>query len=112
MPRAVSPETKTKLQQRLERVQRQLRAFNEAEKKRVRADDARRKIIAGALALEHFEKNPGTDFAKTLLRLLDEYVRPYERHLFEFLPVREVSPAPPITGAAQTGQIDQTEAAE
>jgi hypothetical protein len=100
MPRSANSETKVKLLQRLERTQRQIRALNAAEKTQARADDARRKIVAGALALEHFEKNPGSDFGKVMFRLLDEYTRPHERHLFEFLPVRD-APAPDMTEAAE-----------
>ena len=44
--------------------------------------DARRKIVAGALALEHTIRNPGSEFARVLVRLLDEYARPHERFLF------------------------------
>jgi hypothetical protein len=46
-----------------------------------------------ALALEHTIKNPGSEFAKIMPRLLDEYARPHERFLFaDLLP--DVSPAP------------------
>jgi hypothetical protein len=34
-------------------------------------------------------KNPGTEFASVLFRLLDQYTRPEDRWLFEFLPPRE-----------------------
>jgi hypothetical protein len=46
--------------------------------------------FAGALALEHAEKNPTSDFAKRLNALLDEYTRPTERHLFPFLPAHYI----------------------
>ena len=49
-----------------------------------RKDDTRRKIIAGALALQH--KDEG--FQATLRRLLDEYVtKPDERALFDLPPL-------------------------
>jgi hypothetical protein len=64
---------------RTEAAIRRLKTKNE---KTARAQDARRKIIAGALALEHTAKNPGSEFAKLMLRLLDEYARPHERFLF------------------------------
>jgi hypothetical protein len=82
------------LQQRLAKAQRDLRHAQSLQKKQARADDARRKIIAGALALEHMAKNPGSEFGKTMLRLLDEYTRPHERPLFDFLPVRDAPPSP------------------
>ena len=93
MPRISNPERIQKLEQQAAKIDRELRKARNAEKKQERAIDARRKIIAGALALEHMEKNPGSDFGKTLFRLLDEYTRPHERHLFAFLPARD-APAP------------------
>lgn len=52
-----------------------------------RKNDTRRKIIAGALALEHAQHDP--DFAATLAGLLNEHVtKPQDRALFDFLPER------------------------
>lgn len=85
MPRPPNPERLTKLVQRFESVKRQLKAAKAEEKKQARRDDTRAKIIAGALALEHTEKNPDSDFARTMLRLLDQYARPDERRLFQIL---------------------------
>ncbi|MGE0280195.1 MAG: mobilization protein [Rhizobiaceae bacterium] len=107
--RKVDPEQLKTLEQRVAKAQRDLRYARSLEKKQARADDARRKIIAGALALEHLEKNPGSEFGKTMLRLLDEYTRPHERQLFEFLPVREESAPPPST--AETEPPTPSEAA-
>jgi hypothetical protein len=107
MPRQpkVDPERLKTLEQRLAKVQRDLRFARAQEKEQARRDDARRKIIAGALALEHLEKNPGSEFGKIMFRLLDEYARPDDRVLFEFLPVREAPspplPAPDISDAAE-----------
>jgi hypothetical protein len=81
------------LQQRLAKVQRDIRLTKERDKKQARVDDTRRKIIAGALALEHFQKNPGSEFGKIMLRLLDEYARADERRLFDFLPARDTPPS-------------------
>jgi hypothetical protein len=102
MPRArkVDPEQLKTLEQRLAKAQRDLRQARTLEKKQARADDARRKIIAGALALEHLDKNPDSEFGKTLFRLLDEYTRPHERPLFEFLPARDAPPAPDAADVA------------
>ena len=74
---------------RLEKLEAQRRQLDERIKKARRAasqqqrkDDTRRKIIAGALALEHMEKNPESGLAKTMHRLLNEYVtKPNERQL-------------------------------
>jgi hypothetical protein len=69
---------------------RRLRAKNE---KTARAEDTRRKVIAGALALEHAVRNPGSEFARIMVGLLDEYARPQDRRLFaDLLPGG--SPAP------------------
>ena len=96
-PRTSDPEQLQKLQARLERVQRQIRAARSREKDQARRDDARRKIIAGALALEHFEKNPGSEFARIIFRLLDEYARSDDRRLFAFLPARDTPSQPQTT---------------
>jgi hypothetical protein len=70
-----------------------IRRLKSKNDKTARAQDARRKIVAGALALEHTIKNPASEFAKIMLRLLDEYARPHERFLFgDLLP--GASPAP------------------
>jgi len=71
------------------RLNRQLRAVQSRKKDQARSHDARRKIIAGALALEHFAKNPGTEFGQVMFRLLDQYTRPEDRWLFDFLPVHD-----------------------
>src|ERR1700744_6419606 len=84
MPRApkVDPERLKTLEQRLAKVQRDIRRARALEKKKARAEDASRKIISGALSEEHALKNPGTEFARIYGRLLKEYVRPHERYLF------------------------------
>ena len=74
----------------LEQEAAQIKARIQRERARVREDerkrDTRRKIIAGALALEH--KDPA--FQEALRRLLNEYVtRPDERGLFDLPPLPE-----------------------
>jgi hypothetical protein len=55
-----------------------------SDQKQDRKDDTRRKIIAGAVALEHAGQNAG--FAAELTALLNQYVtRPQDRALFDFL---------------------------
>lgn|ERR1019366_101876 len=91
--RKVDDETLKTLEQRLAKAQRDLaraRAFQKDEERRL---DTRRGVIAGHIALKHFERNAGTDWSKQYFRLLDEYVLPRDRHLFAFLPVREAPPA-------------------
>jgi hypothetical protein len=60
-----------------------IKGLESRERQQTRKNDTRRKIIAGALALHHMEKNPDDSFSKKLLGLLNEYVtKPYERNLF------------------------------
>jgi hypothetical protein len=99
--RKANPERLQTLEQRLAKVQRDLRLARAAQQDQVRRDDARRKIIAGALALEHFEKNRDSEFGKIMFRLLDEYARSDDRHLFEFLPARVPPPAQDAVEAAE-----------
>jgi hypothetical protein len=93
------------LEQRLAKATRDLARARAVQKDEARRLDTRRGIIAGHIALKHFAKNAGTDWGKTLFRLLDEYVLPRDRFLFEFLPARD-----PQQPAETT--IDQVEAAE
>src|ERR1700722_3924490 len=74
------------LRQKRDQLDAQLRALEARNKQAERKADTRRKVIAGALALEHFEANPDSDFARVMMRLLDEYVvRPHDRMLFSLL---------------------------
>ena len=68
-------------------------ATSDKNEKTARAEDIRRKVIAGALALEHATRNPGSEFARIMVRLLDEYARPQDRRLFAGL-LPGPSPAP------------------
>jgi hypothetical protein len=82
MSRIPNPERIRKLEQQAERIARQLRQARAVEAKQSRADDSRRKIIGGALCETHALKNPQSDFAKTHVGLLKQYVRPEDRWLF------------------------------
>lgn len=78
-----------KLQQKKAQLETQIKGLQAREQSQARKNNTRKKIIAGALALHHLDKNPDDPFSKKLLRLLDEYVtKPYERKLFDL-------PAPP-----------------
>ena len=81
------------LEQQLVKARRALAKARADHKDEERRTDTRRKIIAGALALEHLEKNAGSEWGKTMFRLLDEYVLPKDRELFGFLPKRDAPPA-------------------
>jgi chromosome segregation ATPase len=83
MPRKSAADRLQTLRQKREQLDAQLRALEARNKQAERKADTRRKVIAGALALEHYEKNPGSEFHRIILRLLDEYVvRPHDRALF------------------------------
>jgi hypothetical protein len=82
MPRKTDDERLAALIARRNRTDEAIRRLRIKNEKIARAEDARRKIVAGALALEHTIKNPGSEFARIMLRLLDQYARPHERFLF------------------------------
>ena len=86
MPRLSAQDRKAALLKRQQEIANQLKQLNARERETERKSDTRRKVIAGALALEHLAKNPNSEFGKTMLRLLDEYVEPRARALFPFLP--------------------------
>lgn len=72
-----------KLKEKMAQLDAQIKGVEARERQQARKNDTRRKIIAGALALHHAEKNPEDSFSKKLFRLLNEYVtKPYERKLF------------------------------
>jgi hypothetical protein len=84
MPRRIrtDPEYVQTLEQRANNAMRKFRAAMSAQKEQSRADDARRKIIGGALCENHALANRGSDFAKVYSGLLKDYVRPEDRWLF------------------------------
>ena len=86
----------------LEAQEKQLRARINREKARIKTEerkkDTRRKIIAGALALEH--KDEG--FQAQLRKLIDEYVlRPEERALFDLEPLPDDTQTDDLNAAYQ-----------
>lgn len=90
MPRKTTTDRLEILRRKREQLDAQLRALEARSKQAERKADTRRKVIAGALALEHFEANRESEFGHIMFRLLDEYVvRPHDRMLFPFLPEPE-----------------------
>ena len=60
-----------------------IKAFDAGETVRKRREETRAKIIFGALAMEHADSNPDSEFAAIMRRLLNRYVlRPADRSLF------------------------------
>lgn len=75
-----------KAAERLERKKRQVQKYEAAQRLKERRHDTRRKIIAGALALEHMRHDKL--WRAVFQGLLDEYVtRPEERALFGLEPL-------------------------
>jgi hypothetical protein len=95
MPKLSPDDRLAALVARKAKLQRRIDGLKSRNQKQVRALDARRKIIAGALALEHYGKNPDSEFGRVMFRLLDEYARPEDRRLFDFLPQQEAEQVPP-----------------
>ncbi|MBV8397894.1 MAG: hypothetical protein JOZ17_04030 [Acetobacteraceae bacterium] len=84
MPRRIriDPDTLQTLEQRANKAMRKFRAAMSQQKEQARSDDARRKIISGALSENHALTNRGSEFTKVYAGLLKEYVRPEDRCLF------------------------------
>lgn len=102
MTRLNASDRKTALEKKRQQIEAQLKAIAARDKETARKEDTRRKVIAGALALEHMEKNPHSPFAGIMQDLLAQYVEPRSRYLFASLPPVEppkeaanVAPAPP-----------------
>jgi hypothetical protein len=94
MPRPRTTDRLILLRQKRDQLDAQLKALEARKKQAERKADTRRKVIAGALALEHFEKNRDSEFGRVMFRLLDEYVvRPHDRILFPDLAPPEIPPA-------------------
>jgi hypothetical protein len=86
MRRAAVEKKAAELQRARDALDAQLRDLNAVKRTWARKDDARRKIIAGALALEHLKANP-QDQVVPVRRLLAEYVKDRDRRLFEDLEI-------------------------
>ena len=69
MPRKSTAERLKTLRDKREQLDAQLRALEARNKQAERRADTRRKVIAGALALEHYEKNPDSEFHRIIFRL-------------------------------------------
>lgn len=107
MPRLKPEAKRAAITKRRAQLDAQLKALDAKEKDKARKDDARLKIIVGALAWEHTQRNPNSAYAAKTRELIADYVKPDARHLFDFLtPVAETQkpasapPAPRIQSAA------------
>ena len=76
-----------KLKAKKAQIDAQLKAAQARERTQKRKDDTRRKIIAGALALEHAERNPDSEFTRTMLHLIQSGTKTdKDRALFDLDP--------------------------
>ncbi len=79
---------KEKHKKEREQLNARLKDIQAREKNKQRKIDTRQKIIAGALALNHRDKNPDDPFTKKLDALINEYVtKDNERALFDLPPL-------------------------
>ena len=75
---------------KLAQLQARLKAQKARDRAKERKTDTRRKIIAGALALEHMGRNPDTEFTRIMARMIDQYtLGDTERALFDLDPIPE-----------------------
>jgi hypothetical protein len=93
MPRLKPEERMSALLKRQGEITAQLKQLKAREKENERKADTRRKVIAGALALEHLAQHPESEFGRTLFRLLNDHVEERSRYLFAFLPKPEAPPS-------------------
>ena len=83
-------EIKAANDKKLAQIDNQIKAIKARERNQERKNDTRRKIIAGALVLEHTAKNPQSDFAKKVKSLINEYtIDDKSRRLFDLDPLPE-----------------------
>jgi len=94
------------LQEKKAQIDAQLKAAQARERTQKRKDDTRRKIISGALALEHAERNPDSEFTAIMLRLIQEGAKTdRDRTLFDLDPL----PKSPQPANAATPSPSQTQ---
>ena len=86
MPRISPDEKREKLLKERGKLDAQLRALDAQQKETQRKRDTRRKVIAGAIALEHLERNENDPFSVKLRELL---------HTLRRRPVARSVPVPP-----------------
>jgi hypothetical protein len=81
----VADEITALLQQRA-KLDARLKAAEARQKEKEEQQDQRRKMVAGAVALEYIAANPDTEFARLFSDLLDRHLtRPMDRALFPAL---------------------------
>lgn len=89
MPRLKPHEKRDALLKRRAELDAQLKGIAAQEREASRKRDTRRKIVAGAIALEQIERDPTGAFAIQFAALLETFVEPRSRDLFPFLPASD-----------------------
>jgi len=103
MPRLNPQEKRAALIKRRAELDARIRAVEAQERETERKRDTRRKIVAGAIALEQIARDPTGAFALQLKELLSQLVEPRSRDLFSFL---SSPPAKAPDGTAESGHSD------
>ena len=85
MARATDADRRNALLAKQKAIEEELKKLDARQSDQERKDDTRRKVIAGALALEDMTKNPNGPLAARLKELLEDFVEPRSRHLFPFI---------------------------
>lgn len=93
----------SRLEQQKAELERKIRAENKRIKDQQRKDDTRRKVVAGAVAIAHAERDPA--FKGQLDELIARFVtRPQDRALFSLDPLPATENGPANDPAGTTGQ--------
>ena len=100
MARLNASDKKAALEQKRKQIEAQLKNLSAREKAETRKNDTRRKVVAGAIALEHLEKHASGSWAAEFRELLAKYVDDRARPLFPFLG------EPPATPKAKKGEAE------
>lgn len=95
-PKKTTAEKIAALEKKKAQLNAQIQKQKSLEKTAERKRDTRRKIIAGALALEHMELDDA--FRQTMMRLLNRHVKDSDRHLFDLADDPTPPPVPQNTG--------------
>jgi len=82
MTRRTNEELRTALQERIAKLQQKVRRIDKRTANQARRERSHRLIVGGTLAETHALRNPRSEFAETLVRLISQYARPEDRHLF------------------------------
>lgn len=84
-------ELKAKQKKEMQQMNARISDSRTKEKLKDRKEETRKKIIVGALALNHMEKNKTSDFAKKINALINEYVvKDKEREIFNLEPLAPI----------------------